>query len=119
MRLSDLLHSRVVDAEGADIGSVEDVRMVQDGPLLLPFGAAFRVEGLAVGRRSVGTRLGYVRGGLKGPWPLRIIFAALERRACYVDWESVVSWDGTTARLSKRRDELRPLDTESGHRGVA
>jgi hypothetical protein len=110
MRLSDLLHSRVIDADGTDIGSVDDVRMVQDGPMLLPFGAAFRVEGLMVGHRSVGTRLGYVRGGLRGPWLLRIIFTALERRARYVDWEDVVEWDGTTVRVAKRRTELKSLD---------
>ena len=111
MRLSDLLHARVVDADGTDIGSVDDVRMVQDGPLLLPFGAAFRLEGLMVGHRSVATRLGYVRGGVKGPWVLRTIFSALERRARYVEWEDVAAWDGGTVRLTKRRDELGTLPT--------
>jgi len=111
MRLSDLMHARVVDVDGTDIGSVEDVRMVQNGPLLLPFGAAFRVEGLMVGRRTVGTRLGYVRGGVKGPWLLRTIFSALERRAHYVEWEDVEQWDGTTVRITKRRAELDPLPT--------
>jgi hypothetical protein len=109
MHLSDLLHSRVIDADGADIGSVDDVRMVQDGPLLLPFGAAFRVEGLMVGHRSIGTRLGYVRGGVKGPRLLRAIFSALERRARYVEWDDVATWDGTTVRITKRRDELDAL----------
>jgi hypothetical protein len=111
MHLSDLLHSRVLDADGAHVGAVEDVRMVQDGPLLLPFGAAFRVEGLMVGRRSIGTRLGYVRGGLRGPWLLRVIFSALERRACYAAWDDVADWDGTTVRLAKRRHELESLPT--------
>jgi hypothetical protein len=112
MRLSDLLHTRVVDTDGMNIGSVDDVRMVQDGPLLLPFGHAFRVEGLMVGHRNVGTRLGYVRGGVRGPWLVRVIFSALERRACYVDWEDVESWDGTVVRLRKRREDLGPLPTE-------
>ncbi len=106
MHLSDLLHSQVLGADGASLGSVDDVRLVQDGPLLLPFGAAFRVEGLMVGHRSVGTRLGYVRRGVRGPWLLRIIFAALERRARYVPWDDVVAWDGRTVRVGKRRDEL-------------
>jgi hypothetical protein len=111
MNLSDLLHSQVLDADGNSLGSVDDVRMVQDGPLSLPFGAAFRVEGLMVGHRSIGTRLGYVRGGLKGPWLLRVIFTALERRARYVLWDDVVTWDGTTVHLAKRRDELGPIES--------
>ena len=110
MNLSDLLHSRVVDADGIDIGSVDDVRMVQDGPLLLPFGAAFRVDGLMVGHRSIGTRLGYVRGGLKGPWLLRVIFTALERRARYVQWDDVETWDGSVVRVTKPRAELGSVD---------
>jgi hypothetical protein len=88
------------------VSRVDDVRLVQDGPLLLPFGAAFRVEGLMVGHRSVGTRLGYVRRGVRGPWLLRIIFAALERRARYVAWDDIVAWDGSTVRVGKRRDQL-------------
>jgi hypothetical protein len=111
MRLSDLLHTRVFDADGTDLGSVDDVRMVQDGPMLLPFGNALRVEGLMVGHRSLGTRLGFVRGGVKGPWLLRVIFSTLERRAHYVDWEDVSSWDGETIRLTKRESELGQLPT--------
>ncbi len=109
MHLSDLLHSQVLDPDGVSLGSVDDVRMVQDGPLLLPFGAAFRVEGLMVGHRSIGTRLGYVRRGVKGPWLLRIIFTALERRACYVPWDDVVTWDGSAVHVAKRRDEFGPV----------
>jgi len=116
MHLSDLLHSRVLDADGADLGSVEDVRMVQDGPLLLPFGAAFRVEGLVIGHHRVGTRLGFVRGGLKGPWPLRALFSARERRALYVDWDDVAMWNGNTVRLGRRRDELERLSEATGSR---
>jgi hypothetical protein len=111
MHLSDLVHSRVVDAAGTDIGSVEDVRLVQDGPLLAPFGDAFRVEGLMVGHRRVGTRLGFVRGGLRGPWLLRALFGGLERRARYVEWTDVERWDGTTVHLTKRGDELASLPT--------
>jgi hypothetical protein len=109
MHLSDLLHSEVVDVNGVTLGSVDDVRLVQDGPLLLPFGAALRVEGLMVGHRSVGTRLGYVRGGIRGPWLLRVIFTALERRAYYVPWHDVATWDGDTVHVAKRRDELGSL----------
>lgn len=108
MRLSELLQAHVIDAEGNDLGSVDDVRLVQDGPMLVPFGAAFRVEGLVVGRGAVGTRLGYRRGGVEGPWLLRILFQALERRARYVPWEQVTSWEGDVIRITGRGDKLDP-----------
>lgn len=99
MHLSDLLRSEVVDTDGRRYGTVEDVLLVQDGPLLSPFGAAFRVERLIVGTRKVGTRLGYNREGITGPRLLRVIFGLLERRAREVPWESVVDWDGRVIRV--------------------
>jgi hypothetical protein len=109
MHLSDLMSSRAIDCDGTEIGRVGDVRLVQDGPVLLPFGAAFRVEGLVVGGHSLATRLGFLRGSLRGPVLLRAVFVALERRSRYVDWSDVVSWDGRTVRIAKRRDELGPV----------
>ena len=47
MRLSELLHAPVVDADGTELGSIEDVRLAQDGPLLMPFGAALRPQPVA------------------------------------------------------------------------
>src|SRR5438045_1964266 len=93
MRLSELLHARVIDSDGADLGGVDDVLLVQDGPFLDPFGAAFRVEGLVVGHRAVGTRLGYHRGDVTGPWLLKAFFSRLARGAKYVPWEAVEEWD--------------------------
>src|SRR5436305_8769256 len=110
MRLSDLMHSQVYDADGAKIGPVGDVVVIQDGPMLLPFGAAFRIDGLMVGHRSFGTRLGYVRGGVKGPWLLRAMFSALERRARYVPWDDVATWDGEVVRLRVRGGDLHGID---------
>lgn len=99
MHLSDLLRSEVVDTEGKHYGTVEDVLLVQDGPVLLPFGAALRVEGLIVGTHKVGTRLGYNREGINGPRLLRVLFGALERRAHEVAWEAVIEWDGRVIRV--------------------
>ena len=99
MNLSDLIHAPVVDRDGTRLGRVEDVCLVQDGPPLLPFGAALRVDALIVGRHNIGTRLGYNREGVKGPWLLRTIFAALERRARVIPWEAVESWDGRVVRV--------------------
>ena len=93
MRLSDLLHSEAVDDAGRSYGSVDDVRLVQDGPLLGAF-SAFRVEGLVVGRGALGVRLGFHRGRTQGPWPLKALFTRLESRAKYVPWEQVTSFEG-------------------------
>ena len=111
MRLSELLHSHVVDAAGEDVGSVDDVRLVQDGPLLEPFGAALRVEGLVVGHWAIGIRLGYLRADVKGPWLLRRIFGALEQRARYVPWELVESVEDGLVRVKVSGGELEPPPT--------
>ena len=108
MRLSELLHAGVVDSAGAEIGSVDDVYLVQDGPLLLPFGAAFRVEGLVIGHSGVGTRLGFARGPVKGPWLIKRLLGGLERRAHYAAWAQVASWDGDRVQLSVPVDQLGP-----------
>lgn len=100
MNLSDLLASEVVDANGARLGTVEDVKVVQDGPPLLPFGAAFRIDALVVGKRTIATRLGYERGGIRGPWLLRELFRARERRARVIPWTYVIAWDGRTVRVA-------------------
>jgi hypothetical protein len=109
MNLSDLLHARVIDATGADIGAVDDVRLVQSGPVLLPFGAAFRVVGLAIGHRAVERRLGYQLGGVRNPWLVRTILGALGKTSRYVEWKDVVTWTGEEIHITKRRDELPPL----------
>jgi hypothetical protein len=106
MRLSELLHSRVTDTDGRDLGTVEDVLVVQDGPLHSGFDAVFRVEGLVVGKGTLGIRLGFERAQVKGPWPLKVLFHWLERRARYVPWDEVEAVDGHTVRLSVGRDEL-------------
>jgi hypothetical protein len=105
VRLSDLLRSEVVSTDGHRYGTVEDVRLVQDGPLLLPFGVSFRVDRLVIGTRRVGTRLGYHRGGVRGPRLLRALFGAGERRTHSVAWDAVLDWDGRTIRVDADRVE--------------
>jgi hypothetical protein len=100
LRISDLLHQEVYDAEWRPIGRVQDVRLVQDGPLQGLVGAAFRVDGLVVGRFALGVRLGFHRGEVKGPWALKWFFGRLERRARYVSWDVVDSWDENGIRAS-------------------
>jgi hypothetical protein len=97
--LSELLHSEVLDSDGQALGRVDDVRLVQDGPVIPGFGSALRVDGLVVGGGGLAVRLGYHRHGVRGPALLKAIFATLERRAHFVPWELVAEWDGSTVRL--------------------
>ena len=107
MRLSDLEHMRVVDADGTDIGSIDDVRLVQDGPILGAFGSAFRVDGLVIGHSaSLGIRLGFHRAATKGPAPLKALFGMFERKGHFVAWSDVASVEDGIVRLRRRRDEL-------------
>jgi hypothetical protein len=93
MRLSELLGRPVLDADGRAMGTVKDVRLVQDGPYVEGFGQALRVEGLLFGRGALGVRLGMARANVQGPWPLTTVFRRLERRARYVEWDDVTRHD--------------------------
>ena len=86
MRLNDLLDSEVVDRNGQRIGHVHDVRLVQDGPPLGSWGAALRLEGLVVGRGSLGARLGLAHPHMRGPWILKLVFG---RKRVLVPWNQV------------------------------
>lgn len=109
MRLSDLLHSEVVDVGGTRLGSVDDVRLVQDGPVTGVFGAALRVEGILIGRGGIGVRLGLHRPEMKGPKLLKLLFGGLQGRARYARWDQVASVDAGTIRLSVAKADLAPV----------
>ena len=89
MRLSDLLGAAVVDEAGRSAGHVHDVRLVQDGPLVGAFGASLRVDGLLVGRRSIGARLGYNRRKMHGPLLVKLAAGWLFHDGRYVEWGRV------------------------------
>jgi sporulation protein YlmC with PRC-barrel domain len=99
MRASEVIRARVIDADGADLGKVEDVRVVQDGPYIEGFGAALRIDGLIVGKATLAARLGYDRSQVRGPALLKALFGALERRAHYVRWEDVEAIEDRRVRL--------------------
>jgi hypothetical protein len=108
MQMSDVMGRQVADVEGARVGKVADVRLVQDGPFVEGFGNMLRVDALVVGRGGVATRLGYVRGGVRGPWLLKALAAALEGRAYLVSWTDLeLTDDGFTT--TRRRAELERL----------
>jgi PRC-barrel domain len=102
MRASDLLGSEVVDESGRSIGTVRDIRLVQDGPISASFGALFRVQGLVAGPRSLGSRLGFERGNVKGPLMLRVLFRLLHRRAGFVGWDRIRSIEEGRIRIEGR-----------------
>ncbi len=106
MRLSELLSSEVIAEDGTAVGSVVDLRAVQDGPIQPNFGASLRIDGLVVGRRGIAFRLGFHRLGVRGPWLLKALFGRLERRARYVEWERVVSCDSGTIRIRGSAEAL-------------
>jgi hypothetical protein len=89
MRLSELLKHEVVDGSGKSLGEVQDVRLVQDGPNVGTFGPSLRVDGVVIGRRAAGVRLGYHRDEVKGPWVLRALFRRLEKRGRFARWDQL------------------------------
>jgi hypothetical protein len=104
--VSELLHSTVVDVDGHEVGAIDDVRVVQDGPLLEGFGASLRLDALVAGAGGLAIRLGYHRHRVRGAVLLTAILGTLERRAYVVPWHQVADWDGSTVRLRCRANDL-------------
>ncbi len=106
MRLSELLGAEVVDEHGRAVGRVQDVRLVQAGPEPPSFGPSLRVEGLIVGRRSLGARFGFVQGGVQGPWLLKAMFGSLGHDGRYVPWHRIRSIRDRQIRITGTTDDL-------------
>ena len=106
MRLTDLLGAEVVDEAGRSAGRVHDVRLVQDGPLVGGFGAALRVDGLIVGRRAVGARLGFERGRMRGPLPVKLLAGWLHHDGRYVEWARIERIEPGRILISGAADDL-------------
>ena len=106
MRLTDLLGSRVFDRRGNDVGFVTDVRLVQDGPIVGDFGAAFRVHGLVIGRTTIAAHMGFERRNVRGPWMLKKIFSLIQGTPHYVAWGEVRSIEKGLLRLRVAAQEL-------------
>jgi hypothetical protein len=90
MLLSDLLGVQVVTTDGEELGRVHDVVLVPDGPAGASGRAGLRLHALAVGSRSLGSRLGYSQGTVTGPWLLRRL---LRRPPRLVPWPAIVQRD--------------------------
>jgi sporulation protein YlmC with PRC-barrel domain len=111
---SELLGAQVLDRDGEPVGRVDDVRVVQDGPLVEGFGNGLRVSDLVVGPGGIAVRLGYVRHGVRGPALVRALARLLERRGWLVPWDQVGAIEPGRVELTVPRSELRSiLDLEA------
>jgi hypothetical protein len=108
MRISDVLASRVYDHGGTCLGKVRDVRLVMDGPLRGRC-AMLRIDAVIVGGSALAGRLGYLRGGVRGPALLSMVMRPLERRARTFVAHEIAEWDPATRRLTLA-DGARPED---------
>jgi hypothetical protein len=97
-RISDVLDCNVVDADGHRIGKVRDVRLVMDGPVEGAL-ARLRLDAVIVGGMALAGRLGYLRGGVRGPALLKAVMSRLERRAATYPIGEIGDWDLTHHRL--------------------
>ena len=107
MRLSELLGRDVLDASGDLVGAVVDVRLVQDGPMLGPYGAALRVSGLIVAERRHARLLGYERN--VGPRLVRALTLKLTGDVRFVPWDDVADPLARPLQVDRSRSDLPHL----------
>ena len=107
MRLNDLLGRPVADATGTTIGSVADVRLVQDGPLLPSMNSALRIDGLIIVERHATQLFGYERH--VGPALLRGLVHRHLGEVWYLPWQDVTEV-GDTIVTNRQRTDLQSLE---------
>jgi PRC-barrel domain len=107
MRASELLGTPVVDESGDELGYVADIRLVQDGPMIGPYGASLRVEGFVVVRRRHIRLLGYERD--VGPSLVRAVVRRLTGEVRFVEWGRVLSVDESFVTVRVPSDGLPHL----------
>ncbi|MFI5694110.1 hypothetical protein ACIA58_19845 [Kribbella sp. NPDC051586] len=108
MRLNELLGHRVIDADSNEIGGVADVRLVQDGPLLVSMQRALRVDGLIVVENRSTRLFGYERH--VGPELLRRLVHWRLGNVWYLPWTEVEQITDGIVTITTRRTDLRPLE---------
>jgi len=111
-RVSDVLDCDVVDADGRRLGQVRDVRLVMDGPVDGAL-ARLRLDAVIVGGSALAGRLGYLRGGVRGPALLKAVMSRLERRAATYTADQIGEWDVAHRRLHLVADASPERDPDS------
>jgi hypothetical protein len=104
MKLSELLDLEVVTRQGEVVGYVADARLVQDGPLIGPYAAALRVDGIIVGNRRHSRLLGYDRR--VGPVYVRALVRYLTGDPRYVTWAQIQSIDHGVITITPEPQQL-------------
>jgi hypothetical protein len=99
--ISSSLISARVECEGAGVGYVGDLRIEDDGDLV--------VVGVIVAPRVWSSFLGYERTGMAVPWLIKALLMFLNRGSFVVDWDDVVRFDEDNSVLNlspgyQRRD---------------
>ena len=107
MILGDLLGHRVLDADGARLGTVIDVRFVIDGSPHAPLADA-RLYGLIVSPRTSSSYWGYERTTANAPAVIARFLAWRHRGTFLVPWSSVALIDDEVVHLARDHEELDP-----------
>lgn len=105
MTIAELLAHDVRDADGRALGSVHDVRAIDDDGTLT-------IHELVVGGGAVAYRLGYVTGHVTGPWLLARLAQLLRHDLHLVPWEHVRRAADGTLHLDVPVDELQRLEEQ-------
>ena len=92
MRMSDVLACRVHERDGTCLGRVRDVRLVMDGPTRGAL-ASLRVDAVIVGGPALADRLGFLRGGVRGPALLAALLRRFEARDVTIAAADIEAWD--------------------------
>ena len=69
------------------------------------------MDGLLVGRRSIGARLGYNRRKVQGPLPVWLLFGWLRHDGRYVDWDRVQTVEADRILISGSAKDLPEPET--------
>jgi hypothetical protein len=111
VHLAEVLWSQAFTEDGAELGQVHDVRLQltlhDDGSHDLT------VEGIIVGVGALSARLGYAYGDVEGPWVLKRLLGWLGRKARYIEWELVSSFEDGRVVVTASRDDLPHPSDES------
>jgi hypothetical protein len=62
--------------------------------------------GSRLGRWTLGARFGFGRGGVRGPWLLKVVTGSLDRDGRYVAWDRIRSIHTRQIRIAGTADDL-------------